>query len=236
MSGRVFCRKIPSILLLILIFSWTACAGPQKPPEPEIPGPPIHSVAVLPFQAVLPKEGESVVRSPFGGATFLGGNVQEEATSDLDLRLRNELVGDSRMVFLSRTWTERLREQIRMETVLDREIMRRFLDEIREYTGADAAVMGHIYAYEDKIGSAYGVERPAYVAFDIHVIRLSTGEVLWRRSFSRRQKDLTQNILDVGDFFSAGGRWLSAGELAQLGFERIMKTFPLRDPVQGESR
>ena len=43
------------------------------------------------------------------------------------------------------------------------------------------------------------------------------------------QKPLSENVLDIGIFLRAGGRWLTVDELAQIGLKQVTGELPLRE-------
>lgn len=217
---------------LLVLFGATAllfcfsCAGGQKAVEPQVFD--YKSVAVLPFQVVTAPTGQNMVRSPVGGATFLTGEVTETAPGEMDALLRKRLENDPRMIFVGPEWAKRVWREYALQADAARDALISFSKKIADSTGAEVALLCHLYAFEDKKGTAYGVEFPAYVAFELTMLRLKDSRILWRGSFVRRQKDLSRNIFDVGEFFKAGGRWLTARELAALGLDQVMERFPLQ--------
>ena len=92
--------------------------------------------------------------------------------------------------------------------------------------GADAVIYGLVYRYEDRVGTKYSVDSPASVAFDIHLIHVADGSVLWSGHFDETQESLSENLLKLGTFIKRRASWISAHEMAMSGIEDIMKTFP----------
>ena len=146
----------------------------------------------------------------------------------MDALLKQRLGNDPRMIFLGREWSKRIWLEYDVQSGANKDALAGFLKEIADSTGAEVALLGHLYAFEDKKGTSYGVEFPAYVAFDLIMVHLKDYRILWRGSFVRRQKDLSRNIFDLGDFLKAGGKWLTASQLAALGMDQVMASFPLQ--------
>ena len=72
-----------------------------------------------------------------------------------------------------------------------------------------------IYRFQERKGGNYAVEKPASVAFHMHLMKDSVvGKIF---VYTEDQKALTQNLLTVGKFFSRGGRWVTADKLAEEG-------------------
>ncbi len=223
MSATKYRQRILSAVVLMAVLA--ACAAPRLETENLDPMETVSSFAVLPYHVIAPPAGEQVARAYFGGATYLSAPIQEGAAPYLDDLLRKHLVGKPGIVYITRPVGEEIYRSPGPDgTAEERRI---FLDKVGRTSGADAMLAGFVYAFEDKKGSALGVDRPAYVAFDLYIIRLADGRILWRNSFARRQKDLTQSILEAKEFFKAGAKWLTAEQLASLGFEEMMSTFPV---------
>jgi hypothetical protein len=87
-------------------------------------------------------------------------------------------------------------------------------------------VVGHLYRFRERIGESYSVEQPASVAFEVHLIRVEDGELVWRGAFDRTQGSLMENLLQISYFFREKGRWVTAEELAAEGVKEILKSFP----------
>jgi hypothetical protein len=90
---------------------------------------------------------------------------------------------------------------------------------------ADAVLAGYIYRFRERIGSRYAVKSPASVAFDIHLIRVADGRVLWSGQFNETQKSLSENLLGLETFLKRKASWVTAREMAQAGLEDILQSF-----------
>ena len=85
---------------------------------------------------------------------------------------------------------------------------------------------GYLYRYRERKGVSYTVEQPASVSFEIHLLRVSDGALVWRGSFDKTQSSLMENVLQFSSFFRGKGKWVTAEELAEEGIEQVLKTFP----------
>ena len=86
--------------------------------------------------------------------------------------------------------------------------------------------LGYLFRFEERIGSSIGVEKPASVAFDLHLMRVRDGKVVWTGKFDETQRPLSEDIRKIGSFFRRGAVWLTAGELASAGIEETLKKLP----------
>jgi hypothetical protein len=86
--------------------------------------------------------------------------------------------------------------------------------------------MGYVYRYRERKGYSYSAEKPASVAFAIHLIRVNDGAIIWRGSFDKTQTSLMDYILQILSFYKNGGRCVTAKELTEEGMEEVLKKFP----------
>ncbi len=63
------------------------------------------------------------------------------------------------------------------------------------------------------------------MAFDLHLVRVSDGTILWTGYFDETQKTLMENMLDISAFFEREGKWVTAEQMASAGLLKIMETF-----------
>lgn len=90
----------------------------------------------------------------------------------------------------------------------------------------DFIIIGFLFRFEERIGSPIGVERPASVAFDLHLYRLKDGKIVWEGRFDETQRPLSENLFKIGSFFRRKASWLTAGELASVGMDEMLKLLP----------
>ena len=104
----------------------------------------------------------------------------------------------------------------------------RELFEVGERVGQalDAVVTGVITRYNDRNGTALSTERPTSVSFDVYLISVEDGKVLWNATFDETQGPLSDNLLMIGRYFKGGGVWQTNDALARNGMNRLVETFP----------
>jgi hypothetical protein len=105
----------------------------------------------------------------------------------------------------------------------DRKVYRR----IGEALAADTVLVGHLFRWSEREGTAYAVNQPASVAFDLCMLRVPDGSVLWKETYDKTQQSLSENLLESQMFFKVGARWLTAMELADYGLEKVLSQFPV---------
>jgi len=104
--------------------------------------------------------------------------------------------------------------------------LRQVLRDVGAELGAEGVVVGYLYRFRERKGVAYTVEQPASVAFEIHLLRVSDGILVWRGVFEKTQTSLMEDLFQFSSFYRGKGRWVTAEELMEEGLEQVLKTFP----------
>ena len=104
--------------------------------------------------------------------------------------------------------------------------LRQVLSEVGRELEAEGVVVGYVYRFRERKGVAYTVEQPASVTFDLHLLRVSDGALVWRGHFDKTQSSLMEDVFQLGAFFREKGRWVTAEELMDEGIEAVLETFP----------
>lgn len=221
-------RKSPAIAAWIImgvlpLLLWS-CGGSgslyTRTTAPEVA---FQKIAVIPYSIVRPPLGEVMVSSPITGDMFRTGPVApgaEDVMTDLLMQqlgsnpkyhlVRRPTVADAIEDILSREHAERTRDQIiKMGQQFD----------------SDGILIGFIYTFRERVGKAYSVETPASVSFDLYLLKADTGQLMWKAGFTRTQQPVVSNVLSLEDY-SGGLRWLTAAQLAEVGFKKMFEKFP----------
>lgn len=96
---------------------------------------------------------------------------------------------------------------------------------------ADYVLWGHIFRFQERIGKTYGVEKPASVAFDLHLVKVKEGKLVWRAHWDHTQKTLSENLLEIDAFIKRNMRWVTAEELSLQGLKEMLKNFPTAESL-----
>jgi hypothetical protein len=95
-----------------------------------------------------------------------------------------------------------------------------------EALGADYIFLGNVWRYREPKDVALGSSSGASVAFNVFFLRVETGQKIWKGTFDRTQRSLTDNVLAGKGSVKPGLKWLSANELAHLGVKEVFKKLP----------
>ncbi len=180
-------------------------------------------VVIIGFQpALLPGEKPDIVRDPLSGATFMAEPVPQDAVRVMTDTLFERLVTETSFslvspaqaggTFLDIVGSD---QSASLDTV-------EILQKVGRAFDADAVLVGYLYRWNERHGSDYGVKSPASVAFDLHILKSSDGEILWRARFDKEQRSLSENLLDLETFIRGGGKWMTVRELALLGLKDLL--------------
>lgn len=180
-------------------------------------------ILILGFMpALLATEEPGITQSPISGATFMAEPVNQSVADLLTEKLYSRMADMKKFDLISRKHAK----GVLFNTIASNQGMRDL--EIFQKTGkalsADAVMTGYIYRWREKKGTVYSASNPSSVAFEIYLIRSSDKTILWKGRFDKTQKPLSENIFDMGTFLKGKGKWMTAGELAELGLDELLAT------------
>jgi TolB-like protein len=223
-----FLKRGGGLFFLCLIFSVvTGChhKGKAISPLTQEGKPALRRIAVVPFQQIIPEEDNTkTVRCPLCGAIFLTEKSPEDAEKVVEGIFVQELEKQRKVNLIPPERVNGIYRRISAESF--KTTLPEILKKVGNELEADGIVVGYVYRYRERRGRPYSVEKPASVAFDIHLVRVSDGTLLWKGTFDRTQSSLLEDIFLISSFFKHRGRWATAEELTKEGIEKIMGTFP----------
>jgi hypothetical protein len=188
---------------------------------------PMESVLVLPFKNMAAVYGSNMtIRCPLDGKVYMTGTVADAAQGALTRHLIM-LIGKRyacRMIPPSNALGIISKLTHPSQTALSEKNM---FVETGRILGADIVATGHIYRFEERLGGKYSVTRPATVTFDLHIIQVNSGRILWSGKFDETQKSLDKNLLNLKRFVKRKGQWVTAGQMAETGLEELVGKVPL---------
>ena len=195
---------------------------------------PDESLHVLPIETLvvfgfLPTpfsaEEGNTVRSSLTGSVFIAGPVPSEIPEQLTARLYDSLSRRLSVELISP-------ETSRQAFLTVRDSSYRSEDkEIHRKTGetllVDALLAGHVFRWQERTGTDYSVSRPASVAFELALLRVADGSLVWKERFDKTQASLAENVLDLKTFLAGKGRWMNVEDLAGIGLSELVEQLPV---------
>jgi hypothetical protein len=197
----------PTALLLGSVLGLTACASREPPPRPVALGEAAR-VAVVPFLVggEFDRDARFVARTPIPGDTDaigvlfadrLGAALAKTGASVVD---GAETAGAAELAALDGSDPGRAAQ-------------------IGRRVGANVVVVGAVTRWVDRVGSAWAIESPASVAYQVAAVRTADAVVLLLDRFDYTQRALIENLLELPKFLQARGRWLTRDEIADGALE-----------------
>lgn len=216
-------------LLKVIFFAGivflSGCGGDivVKKKPPNLAG--IEKILILPFKDMASVFGENINgRCPVCGKVFTTGEVTKGATNMLTDRLFNLLKDRTNIELIPSSQAQGVMSKLLAGST--KEWRERDLQlEIGRALNADAIFVGYIYRFRDRVGSEYSVDLPASVAFDIHLIRVEDGRVLWSAHLDETQQPLSDDLFRLHLFLKRKAKWITAKEMATTGLENMFKDF-----------
>ncbi len=212
-NGRMWKLTLLSFLSLFMILPGSGSMAEETP-----------SLAILSFVVEKAEDRARGAVCPVCKGIYGSGEVASGAPITLtrELYQRMEALGTFRVIPQEKVEAARSGSaQMRIETN-----PLRFAVPLGRELRADFVMICHLFRFEQRVGSSIGVEKPASVAFDMHLFRTKDGKQVWDGSFDETQKALFDNLLQIGTFFKEGAKWVTAEELAAVGMDRMLKKLP----------
>ncbi|MBN2033285.1 MAG: hypothetical protein JW836_08420 [Deltaproteobacteria bacterium] len=215
-------------LIVFPAFFFTGCGTYAPPPATEAPLVfPLESLAVFGFlSSPLPTgEKDGTVRSSLTGSIFVRGSVPSEIPEQLTARLYERLSMRLSLELISPDIARQAFSTVKDSSYDfdDKEIVRK----TGESVPAAAVLAGRVFRWQERIGADFSISRPASVAFELALINVADGNVIWKGKFDKTQASLAEDLLDLNTFLKGKGRWMSVEDLAEIGLSELVERLPL---------
>jgi len=181
------------------------------------------SLAILPFIERVEDRARGAV-CPICGGLYGKGNVLAGSQIYLTrlLQEKMEAMGTFKLLPPEKV-EEALSESDRRQ--FDLNPMRSSI-RLGQTLDVDFIFVGFLFRFEQRVGSSIGVDKPASVGFDVHLIRLKDRKMVWTGKFDETQRPLSENLLKMGSFVRRKASWLTAEELSSVGMDEMLTRFP----------
>lgn len=215
------------IICVLTVLNLSACQKPTVVTRVSSPSTDIDVLLVLPFKDMTNLYGENVtLRSPLSGRTYTTGKVSRGADDFLMQLLMSNLQLRGGLQLIPWGQAEGVWGELLAKETIEQSEREMILATGRELN-ADAVLAGYVYRFVDRTGTQYSVETPASVGFDLDLIRIQDGRLVWSRRFDETQKTLSDDIMQINKFIKRKGRWITARDMAASGLEDMLHTLPV---------
>ena len=216
-ANRVFTLLLSICLCLAVGCTSNRTAKKPPPPLPQNLG----EVVVVGFRSAFEKgTSPDVIRSPISGNAFTAQPVPADKIRLMTDRLFQRLSDSGRYTLVSPDQARGVYASLVSSPSMLSEID--ILERIGKAFSANAVLAGYLYRWKEREGHDYAVRSSASVAFDLYLIRPDDGALLWKGHFDVTQKSLSENLLEMDTFLHGGGKWMTAGQLAEMGLDRLL--------------
>ncbi|HLZ35747.1 MAG TPA: hypothetical protein VKP13_17220 [Nitrospira sp.] len=243
-SRYVSLRLAPHVLTLaVLLLPVIGCSGfkVRTQASSELPRYQVRTVALVPFSAMRTPQvrdiGDSSVSPPKGArgssedmvltvplstepqlrqTVTVPGYAAEKITQLFWSRLRNR----KDVVVLSPSEAAKSAVSASGETA--KATPEAGAAAVAKTLKADAALIGEVLVYQERVGSRLGANPPASVGFEVKAVA-ADGQVLWVGNYYERQRPMIEDFLG---FLQRWGMFVTAEELARYGVDGILQEFP----------
>jgi hypothetical protein len=217
---------VVAIFFVFSIFLLCSCKSNIIVSEPSPESLTSKKLLVLPFKNLSEIYGKDVsARCPLCGNIFMTGEVEEDA----DYILTNHLVslmqnrkdidmippGQAQGVLSEMLSKDKYRLPERDQVI-----------ETGNALGAQIVLAGYIYRFRERVGTKYSAESPASAAFDIHLVDVASGRILWTGRFDETQRSLSENLFNIKTFFRRKGGWITVEKMAFSALEDMIQKLP----------
>ena len=192
----------------------------------------IDKFAVMPFIIAHPDTADAPAATcAITGGCFSSSAVPPDAVTIMNNMLEQQLRKITSIPFVPADQTGLVaRDMIGRDVWLAK---REDIAKLGRRLKVDAVLLGAIYRWRERVGSAAAAEEPAAVTFELALVLSADGSLLWTGSWDDVQKPLTDNWLNIGEYLRHGIQWFSARQFAGIGLEYVLQRFPYRDKASG---
>lgn len=152
--------------------------------------------------------------------------------SETPIKVMGEMSDGNASAIMTEYLVEKLKTKEGLNVVLMPEMKKEDIEvlyagqfKMDKVPATEAVCIGRIYHYNERKGGNYSVSEPASVAFDMRIVRVSDGQVLFYCDFDETQKPLSSNIMNIRSFLKRKGRWIKAEEMALSAMDEALKDF-----------
>jgi hypothetical protein len=226
------------VCLIVLAMIVAGCSGSKVTTKSsaELPRYSVRSLALVPFVSMatpqLSDQGNPYLSTP-QGIRRSDISVSEPATADSSLR-QTMTVPSYASEKITQLFWNRLQKRTGLRVLSGAEAAKRLPADpppsTAEAMGAavatrlkvDAAMIGEVSVYQERVGSRLGANPPAAVGFQAKLVA-ADGQVLWVGNYYERQRPMIEDMLG---FVQRWGAFVTAEELARYGVEEVLEEFP----------
>lgn len=184
-----------------------------------------YNLAVMPFiKGHDPQNLGQTLSCPFSRFCYEEMGLEEGADATMTRLLQGMLKTRQTEQLVPLEDVQRVYEGLRFDRAKDTPLQVATL--LGRRLNARHVIVGNVWRFRERVGTSFSVETPASVAFALYLVDVESGTSVWEADFNETQKPLSENLLEAGEFFRRGAKWLTAEELARSGLEKVLEKYP----------
>ena len=187
-------------------------------------GPAKKRLVLVPFQ-VEKTEYSDIIRCRACGNILGAGRVEGDPSPNLTRMLWDLLTDQIKEYDLVSPGQAEGAYQAQLAKKIDQDPLA-LMKAIGQELKVDGVIWGGVFRYQNRKGTGYGVQEPASVSLDLHLLQVSNGAIVWKGQWNKTQKSLSEDLFQLGEVSKSGLRWMTAEELAKSGLAEMIKSFP----------
>jgi hypothetical protein len=209
--------------LFLLLSAWVQ-AAPESDSNPES-WQKFERVLVLPAFNMAEIHGNNAdLRGPLSGEVFITDGVPPQSIDFFDATLRNRFMR-LEGIHLIEPNAEAIASRAGLAPIQGGRSDRiALIQQAGRQSGAEAVLCTYIYAFRERVGTAYGVDSPASISFESILVSVATGRLIWQGSYTETQTTLHQNLFKIDRFIQRKGRWITAKEMAAGAIDEMIQS------------
>lgn len=194
-----------------LAFCLAACSGKQgADPVFEKNIDPLACVVVLPTKTPV----ATTQNIAYGDAEQL-----QKGATYLDLLIGEELNNSQVPRIISAAQVEGLPTEVTGGNL-------GMLKRVGQELNCNAVMVSSIQRFRQRNGGEYAVDSPASAAFEMRIVDVTNGSVIWSTNFSETQQSLLSNLFSFNKAQSRGFKWITVEELMRQGVHEKISASP----------
>jgi hypothetical protein len=195
---------------VLLLSSCSQHSGSDGNDEAQVPIQPLSCIAVLPAGTSAGNDAAIEYEE--------ARSLQEGAAYANDV-LRLELAGNPRVRFLNSNQVATLVPEIAGG-------MTGTVAAIGKKMNCDGVLLTTVRRYQQRQGTEYAADAPAFVDFSMVLRHSGTGTVLWSTDFREEQQSFLSNVFTFSKAKTRGFKWVSAEQLMEQGMKQRLGECP----------
>jgi hypothetical protein len=164
---------------------------------------------------VAAQEAEKIMVLPLQAKTA----ELERNLPDFTARVKEYFGDNSRIVLLG---DDQLQSLLGAATGTNRQL----IQVAGEKLNCTKALQITLERYRERLGDEYSATDPATLAFEYQLINLADGKVLCFGQYDETQKPVSENVLDIGQAFKRGFKWITIADLTKEALKRKFTSCP----------